>query len=42
MQFNKFFEGRYLFSAIYIVYKGAYFGHGFQLYGHVPEKEDIF
>jgi hypothetical protein len=41
-QFNKFFEGPYLFSAIYRVYKGAYFGQGFQLYGHVLEKEDDF
>ena len=41
-QMNKLFKGPYLFSAIYRVYKGAYFGQGFQLYGHVLEKEDNF
>jgi hypothetical protein len=41
-QINKFFEGPYLFSAIYRVYKGAYFGQGFQLCSHVLEKEDNF
>ena len=40
--FNKNFEGLYLFSAIYMVYKGAYFGQGFQLCGHVLKKEDNF
>jgi hypothetical protein len=42
IQFKKFFEGPYLFSAIYRVYKGAYFGQGFQLCGHVLEKKDNF
>jgi hypothetical protein len=31
-----------LFSAIYRVYKGAYFGQGFQLCGRKVEKEDNF
>jgi hypothetical protein len=30
---NNFFEGPYLFSALYRVYRGAYFGQGFQLSG---------
>jgi hypothetical protein len=42
IQFKEFFKGPYLFSAIYRVYKGAYFGQGFQLCGHVLEKEDKF
>jgi hypothetical protein len=42
VKFNQFFKGPYLFSAIYRVYRGAYFGHGFQLCGHVPEKGDNF
>lgn len=42
VQFQKFFRGPHLFSAIYRVYKGAYFGHGFKLCGHVPEKGDNF
>jgi hypothetical protein len=41
-RFKNFFEGPYLFSAIYRVYKGAYFGQGFQLCGHVLDKEDNF
>ena len=28
--FNKFFEGPYLFAALYKVYRGAYYGQGFQ------------
>jgi len=42
VQFNNFFEGPYLFSAIYRVYKGAYFGQRFQLCGPVLRKEDHF
>ena len=33
-----FFEGPYLFSALYRVYRGAYFGQGFQLDGKLPEQ----
>jgi hypothetical protein len=32
--------GPYLFSALYCVYKRAYFGQGFQLCVRVLEKED--
>jgi hypothetical protein len=30
---NKFFEGPHLFLALYRVYRGAYYGQGFQLSG---------
>ena len=33
-----FFEGPYLFSALYRVYRGAYFGQGFQLDRKLPEQ----
>jgi hypothetical protein len=35
-------KARIYFPAIYWVYKGAYFGQGFQLCGQVFEKEDNF
>lgn len=30
---NQFFEGPFLFAALYRVYRGAYFGQGFQICG---------
>ena len=41
-QVNKFFVGPCFFFALYCIYKGAYFGQGFQLCGHVLEIEDKF
>jgi hypothetical protein len=35
-----FFEGPHLFSALYRVYRGAYYGQGFQLIGS-PLKTSI-
>lgn len=39
---NQFFTGPYLFSALYRVFKGAYFGHGFQLSGKLPTTIENF
>ena len=36
---NKFYSGPYLFAALYKVYRGAYYGRGFQFCGtplHIP------
>jgi hypothetical protein len=41
-QIIRFYDGPCLFSAIYRVYKGAYFRQGFQLCGRKVEKEDNF
>jgi hypothetical protein len=39
---NKFFEGPHLFSALYRVYRGAYYGQGFQLSGSSLRINDEF
>ena len=39
---SDFFSGPYLFSALYRVYKGAYYGQGFQFYGAHPKIDKTF
>lgn len=39
---STFFEGPYLFSALYRVYRGAYYGQGFQFYGGHPKIDTEF
>jgi hypothetical protein len=39
---SDFFSGPYLFSALYRVYKGAYYGQGFQFYGAHPKTDESF
>lgn len=39
---SDFFKGPYLFSALYRVYRGAYYGQGFQFYGAHPKIDKLF
>ena len=39
---SDFFSGPYLFSALYRVYRGAYYGQGFQFYGAHPKIDETF
>ncbi len=39
---NSFFSGPYLFAALYRIYRGAYYGQGFQFCGTLPKIDNKF